>query len=63
MNILKLFYLLSICHLISSKVYTVKSVSDLKSTLKSSTEGDTINIASGTYKDAIISIKTNNLIL
>ena len=63
MNILKLFYLLSICHYISSKIYSVKSVSDLTSTLKLTSAGDTINIASGTYKDAVFDIKTNNLIV
>ena len=63
MNVLKLLYFLSICHYISTKIYTVTSVSDFTSTLKLVSQGDTINIASGTYKDAIFDIKTNNLIL
>jgi hypothetical protein len=61
--IIKIFYFLTIIQNITSKIFTVNTINDLISKIKESSQGDTITISNGTYKDAKFSIDNNGLII
>jgi hypothetical protein len=59
--LIKVFYFLTLCQYIASKIYTVNTIDDLISKIKESSPGDTINISNGTYKDAKFTLEKNGL--
>lgn len=62
-TIFTVFFLLALIGSTTSKLYEVKSIKDLQIKIDNASEGDTITLANGMYKDSFINVKSNGLVI